>query len=318
MCKLLRTERKSNVTIYLDAVWVLNYFLDLMLLMLTGAIVKERVSRLRIFLGAFVASLIVPLSLYFPDTFLTTILGKLIYSFLIIICTFRFLSIPRTLKLLLTFYFITFSIGGGLIALHHMFQSTFGVSSSGILTFNKGYGDPVSWLFIIVGFPFVWLFTKKRLDKHAIEKIRYDQLYRVTLKLNGCHFSTNGYIDSGNQLVCPLTKKPVVIGDEVFLKQWFTEQEWNQLKAAHTYLTFDEIPNTWEKKIHVVPYQGVEGKSNFLLALRPDKLIIQYGEKEIMTDNVLIGIQFANLTKDHLYHCLLQPEIIKLAYNNSA
>ncbi|MBU5467731.1 sigma-E processing peptidase SpoIIGA [Virgibacillus sp. MSJ-26] len=306
------------MTIYLDAVWALNYFLDLMLLMLTGAMVKERVTKRRLLFGAFVASLIVPLSLYFPNTFLTSIVGKLLYSLLIVFCTFRFISIHRTLKLLLIFYFITFAIGGGLIALHHMAQSPVGMSDSGILTFSKGYGDPVSWLFILIGFPFVWLFTKRRLDKHAVEKIRYDQLYRVTLKMNGRTFSTDGYIDSGNQLVCPMTKKPVVIADQSFLKQWFAEVEWKQLKESHASLDFDNIPKAWEDSIHVVPYQGVEGGSNFLLALRPEKLTIQYDEDEIITNNVLIGIQFDNLTTDHLYHCLLQPEIIKLSNINTA
>lgn len=290
----------------------------MMLLMLTGAIVREKISRVRILAGAFVASLIVPLSLYYPDAFLTTIVGKLSYSLLIIYSTFRFRSISRTLKLLLTFYFITFSVGGGLTALHHMFQNPIGISQTGILTFNGGYGDPVSWLFILIGFPIVWLFTKKRLDKHAVDKIRYDQLYRVTLNMNNNEFSTDGFIDSGNQLVCPMTKRPVVIADEVFLKKWFTVEEWNQLKEAHTHLAFDSVPKKWEENIQFIPYQGVEGGSRFLLALRPEKLTIQYGEEEIITANVLVGIQFDSLTADHLYHCLLQPEIIKLAHNNTA
>lgn len=304
--------------IYLDAVWVLNFFLDLMLLMLTSALVKVRVSKRRMVLGAFIASLIVPLSFYFPHTFLTSISGKLLYSIFIIISTFHFNSIHKTFKLLLTFYFITFAIGGGLTGLHYMFQNPVRISEAGILTLNQGYGDPVSWLFILLGFPCVWVFTKVRLDRHAAEKIRYDQLYRVTLKMKGREFSTNGYIDSGNQLVCPLTKKPVVIGDEIFLKQWFSKEDWFQLKKSQTDMSFDHIPHEWEDSIHVVPYQGVEGGSKFLLALRPQRLIVHYGEKEIKTNNVLIGIQFANLTTDHLYHCLLQPQIIQLSDNNTA
>src|SRR5699024_96215 len=114
---------------------------------------------------------------------------------------------------LLLFYFITFSIGGGLIAAHFLLQNPVGISSNGILTMEKGYGDPISWIFIIVGFPIVWWFTKNRLDKHATDKIHYDQLYSVTIRLNGEDHSTKGYLDSGNQLVDPLTKKPVIICD---------------------------------------------------------------------------------------------------------
>ncbi|WP_337970411.1 sigma-E processing peptidase SpoIIGA, partial [Virgibacillus salexigens] len=56
----------------------------------------------------------------------------------------------------------------------------------------------------------------------------------------------------------------------------------------------------------------------FLLTLRPDKLIVYYGGQRIETSKVLIGIQFAELTKDRSYHCLLHPQIIILATIHSA
>ena len=306
------------MTIYLDAVWALNFLLDLMLLMLTQTLAKDTTNKLRIVIGAFIASLLVPITLYFPDTFLTSIYGKLIYSIIIILCTFRFISMYQITKLLLLFYFTTFSIGGGLIAIHFLFQSPLGFSPNGLLTFNSGYGDPISWLFILIGFPVLWLFTKSRMDRHAVEKIRYDQLYPVTIKLKNKSYSTTGYIDSGNQLVDPISKKPVIICDELFLKQWFSDNDWEMLKASHTELDFTKIPKEWERLIHIIPFHGVEGKSSFLIAIRPDSLVIQYDSKKITTNKVLIGIQFAQLTKDGSYHCLIQPQIIKLSTMESA
>lgn len=306
------------MTIYLDAVWTLNVLLDFMLLMLTGAIIKIRIHKRRLLFGAFIASLIVPVTFYFPDFFLTSLYGKVGFSIIIILSTFGWNSLARVLKLLVTFYFVSFAIGGGLIATHYMLQSSVDISSTAILTVNQGYGDPISWIFILIGFPASWLFTKWRLDKHAIDKIRYDQLYEVKIKMNGQNFETKGYIDSGNQLVCPLTKKPVVICDERFLKQWFTSEEWIQLKTVHNDLDFDHIPKKWEKLLNIVPYQGVEGTSSFLLALQPEELSVNYGETDIRVNNVLIGIQFGHLTEDSLYHCLLHPQIIKLTAVDSA
>ena len=65
-------------------------------------------------------------------------------------------------------------------------------------------------------------------------------------------------------------------------------------------------------------FHGVEGKSNFLFALKPDKLAISYEEQQIVATKLLIGIQFSNLTDDKHYHCLLHPQIIKLATIHSA
>lgn len=301
------------MTIYLDAVWALNFFLDMMLLMLTNYLVKARASHLKLILGAFVASLLVPISFFFPHTIFTTVFGKLSYSLVIILCTFGFYTVFRVVKILFVFYFTTFSIGGGLVALHFLFQHPIAVTSSGILTLQSGYGDPISWLFVVIGFPVIWMFTKSRMDKHATLKIRYDQLFPVTIQINKQSFTTMGYIDSGNQLIDPLTRQPVILGDEVFLKQWFTEEDWQLLKDAHNNLDFNHFPTAWEKRLHIVPYQGVGGQREFLFAIKPDKLVVAYENEQITVSRVLIGIQFALLTKDESYRCLLHPQIIKLS-----
>ncbi|MBY7143718.1 sigma-E processing peptidase SpoIIGA [Virgibacillus sp. NKC19-3] len=306
------------MTIYLDAVWTLNFFLDMMLLMLTQALARDSTRKRRIIIGAFIASLLVPITIYFPDSFFNSVIGKLLYSVIIILCTFGFFSIYRIMKMLLLFYFTTFAIGGGLIALHFLLQSPLGVSTNGILTFNSGYGDSISWIFVVIGFPLVWLFTKGRMDKHVVDKIRYDQIYPVTIQLKNRSYSTTGYIDSGNQLIDPLTKNPVIICDELFLKQWFTEADWNLLKTAHKELDLEKIPKKWENSIQIVPYRGVQGGNNFLFAIRPDQLIVYYGEQKIITRKLVIGIQFEALTKDRSYHCLLQPQIITKAVVHSA
>jgi len=306
------------VNIYLDAVWTLNFILDLMLLMLTQSLARDHTRKIRLVFGAFIASLLVPFSIYFPNTFFSSILGKFLYSILIILCSFKFLGIYRFVKLLFIFYFVSFSIGGGLIGIHFLFQNPIILSANGFLTFNSGYGDPISWLFVLIGFPIVYLFTKRRMDKHGIDKIRYDQIYNVSIKINHKIFTTSGYIDSGNQLVDPITKYPVIICDENYLKQWFSDDEWNVLKEAHQELDFSKIPKKWEKLIQIVPYQGVEGYSNFLIAMRPEKVIVYYHQNKIVTNKILVGIQFGNLTKDHSYHCLLQPQILTLVSDDSA
>jgi stage II sporulation protein GA (sporulation sigma-E factor processing peptidase) len=297
---------------------MLNFLLDMMLLFLTQALARESIRKKRIVFGAVVASLIVPVSFYFPDSFFASAMGKFMYSMLIIYCSFGYNSFHRMVKLLFLFYFVSFSIGGGLIAIHFLFQQPVSITANGILTVNQGYGDPISWLFVIIGFPFVWWFTKRRMDRHVAEKIRYDQLCPVTLQIKQQSCSTSAYIDSGNQLLDPITKKPVILCDETFLKQWFSEEDWEHLKQLQEYLDFTKIPEKWENFIQIVPYQGVQGKSMFLLTVRPDKITILYENKKIVTSHFLVGIQFAELTKDRSYHCLLHPQMIQLPAIHSA
>src|SRR5699024_11126120 len=102
--------------IYLDAVWALNFIFDFMLLLLTRSIARDPTSQRRLLFGAFIASLAVPISLYFPRFIFNHFFGKIIYSIIIIFCAFRFLNIYQFFKRLFIFYFVSFAIGGGLIA----------------------------------------------------------------------------------------------------------------------------------------------------------------------------------------------------------
>jgi len=311
-------KRRRELSIYLDAVLLLNILFDFMLLLLTNTLAKLNTKKLRLFIGALLASLIVPLSIFNPDHFITSPFGKILFSIFIILAAFGFKNIYRMFKLLFLFYFVNFSIGGGLVAIHFFLQNPVTLTNTGFFTYNTGFGDPISWIFIAVSFPVAWLFTKQRMDKHVQEKIRYDAFYPVTIQINKQSFSTNGYIDSGNQLVDPFTKKPVIICDEFFLEQWFEKEDWTQLKNAYHNWDMDSIPRQWVDYIHIIPFQGVEGGNGFIFAIKPDSLSIHYDMHQIQTSHFLVGIQFGQLTKDESYHCLLQPELIQSAAGYSA
>ncbi|MRH42173.1 sigma-E processing peptidase SpoIIGA [Aquibacillus halophilus] len=306
------------MTIYLDAIWLLNFLLDWMILLLTQSLVRDNTKSLRIISGAFVASVLVPITLFFPDSFFSSTVGKGLYSLLIIMTAFGFKNIRQFIKKLLSFYFISFALGGGLIALHFMLGKQISASNNGILTFQSGYGDQISWLFVGIGFPIIWWFTKSQMDKQALQNFRNDQLYNVTIQLKGKSFTTIGYVDSGNQLVDPFSKKPVVICDQSFLSHWFTAYDLQLLESAQVNLDFEQIPSEWEDVIHLVPYQGVGGNRTFMIVLKPDKILVNYEDKEISTKNVLIGIQFGDLASDGSYHCLLHPKLFKHSVATSA
>src|SRR5690625_4595825 len=142
---------------------MLNFLLDMMLLFLTQALARENIRKKRIIFGAMVASLIVPLSFYFPESFLTSTAGKLMYSILIIYCSFGYKSFHRMVKLLFLFYFISFSIGGGLIAIHFLFQQPVSITANGILNVYHGISDLISLFFVVIGFCLLLLFIMRRI-----------------------------------------------------------------------------------------------------------------------------------------------------------
>lgn len=297
------------MTIYLDAVITLNVLFDMMLLLLTNYIVKANASRLRIFLAALFAALIVPIHIYFPQSFLTTALGKVLFSMLIILIAFRLITVFHFLKLLMTFYFVTFAIGGGLIATYYLFEHPL-ISIFNQYAIRSQYGDPLSWLFVLIGFPLIAFYLKRQLDRQQIQQLEHNQLYPVVIRMNMQSYQTNGFLDTGNQLIDPLTKQPVVICDAIFLQQWFEKSDWDALTIAYHRKDYSAIPEQWSNQIRLIPYYGVSGKRELLMALRPESLIVFINEEKIVNKNVLVGIQFGKLSIDETYHCLLHPHLI--------
>lgn len=317
--KQRKSGRTESMILYLDIIIILNLLFNLMILSLTKYLARVHTTIYRLLFGTMIATSLVPIVIYFPDSYFNSMLGKGIYSIFIVIAAFGIKSIFHIMKNICIFYFISFSIGGGLFGLHFLVQDTLGNKTNKFLLYvNNLYGDQMSLLIILIGFPIIWFFTKTRMDRHVKDKIKYDQMYNCIFTINEVSHQTVGYIDSGNHLVDPLSNRPVVICDETFLKNFFTDKDWELLCSSIINHDMEQIPTSIQKQISIVPYQGVGGNSDLLFTIRPDKLTVFYENEVIETNDVLIGIQLANLTADNSYHCLLHPQIIHLSTVRSA
>lgn len=313
-----KEEGEDNVTIYLDAVWLLNFFLDWMILMLTHSLSKSQNNRWRLILGAGVASLLVPINIYFPASLWSSPLGKGIFSIIIIFTAFGFRNLRIFVRHILYFYFISFAIGGGLFGIYFVLNEHIQVSNGVIVTYQTGFGDGVSWLFVFIGFPIVWWFTKKRMDQLVVQQMKYDEMVQVKVSIMGETQETTALIDSGNQLTDPITKRPVIICDESLMKGWFSEEDWKLMKQVSEELSLDQLPDRWSDQVRIIPYQGVSGQSAFMMAIKPDWIEVTTQGRQVNVNQVLVGVQFGQLAPDDSYHCLMHPHLLKTIAVESA
>ncbi|MDX8044936.1 sigma-E processing peptidase SpoIIGA [Gracilibacillus sp. S3-1-1] len=293
------------VVVYLEIVWLLNFMIDWMILLLTQSITKYMTKWFRIVLASFFGSVIVPISFLFP-AFPIDMLGvKVAHSFLIIFIAFGFRNVATYLKVVCTFYFMTFSIGGGLFAIHYLF------STDSLFAQVNMQSDQIHGLFVLIGFPIIYYFTKIRMDKHKLEQFQQEFFYRVHIKWKERQVETTGYLDSGNHLVDPLTQTPVIIVDETVLLHWFTEEEVSQLHTTSQDLTNDGVDQFSPVTFRMLPFQGVGGNVDFMLAFKPDLFLIEVNGSKQTFKKVLIGIKFGTLVADDSYHCLLHPKLFQ-------
>lgn len=125
-------------------------------------------------------------------------------------------------------------------------------------------------------------------------------------------------IDTGNQLYDPLTRTPVMVL-EVSLCQDYISESWmrkirdaevDQMIAAIG--TDDETdPFIWQDRLRLVPYRGINKSTQFMLAIKPDRVIISYQDKQNESHKVLIGLDGGKLSSDNSYQAIIHPMLMQ-------
>src|SRR5690625_3175632 len=111
-----------------------------MILRLTGYLNKKKNSGLRMVIGSLFASSIVFVTVFMPNSVLLHPIGKITFSLLIIMITFKHFSWFEMLKTWLLFYFISFALGGIILGLIFIFIVIVQFDFGSILMINIGYG----------------------------------------------------------------------------------------------------------------------------------------------------------------------------------
>ncbi len=297
------------MTIYLDIIWLLNFLIDLLLLMLTSFVLKKRTTKKRLVLGALFASMYIFFLFYPGGEFMTHPIMKGIYSIFIILIAFRFQHIQSFVQALLMFYFVNFAVGGGLIGLHFFLQVDQSFIQGTFATRGNQFGSPISWLFVVVGFPLMIFYAKNRFDALESVKIRYDETMDVHLEIDEEIYEFKGFIDSGNQLTDPFSQKPIMILDMTKLSTRLPEDFVQLSKRKPENLT--DIPDHYAGRISLVPYRTIGKEQQFLWTIRPDKIIVYDSGEGFDCSKTLVGLSTISLGEDGEHECLLHPKMMQ-------
>lgn len=242
---------------------------------------------------------------------------KLLYSILIVYATFGFLKFRYFIKNLLTFYFITFTVGGGMLGLHYFFQTDIAFLNGLIASRSSGFGDPISWMTVLIGFPLVWYFSKHNIEEIEITKINFEQLVDVQIKVDEDILYLKGLIDSGNQLYDPITQTPVMILDFERASAFFPETLIKQSQNPEI-LDYNSIDSKWAHRIRIIPFRAVGQDHRLLLAIKPDQVVIFTKEEQIIVKKVFIGIGQTILSSNGEYDCIIHPKMLTNTSHRSA
>ncbi|MGN1370953.1 MAG: sigma-E processing peptidase SpoIIGA [Candidatus Coprovivens sp.] len=195
--------------VYVDLVLIVNFFIDLLLLLSVNYILRRNIKWWRLVFGSLFGnvSLII---LFFKIDNLFLLIFKLLISFFIIVISFGFRDIKYTIKNILYFYLVSMLLGGGIEFLSNQFK----YSNNGLLFIDNGLGLSYIMIFIVGVFIFI------KYIKCFIElKNNYSNYFRCKLYFDNKNIiELNAFLDTGNKLKDPYSNKSIILVDKIKIK----------------------------------------------------------------------------------------------------
>lgn len=200
----------DDMTLYLDLIALLNFFMDFLLLMTVNLTLKRNISIKRMLLGSLLGSLTL-IFLFLKTSTIILLLFKIITSFFICITTFHFKNWHYTFQNM-TYFYMTGTILGGFL---YYLNLEFSYKHEGIIFFHHGLS--INFIFLIIISPII-LYIYVRSQKKI--KTTYNHYYKlnITFKDNKT-LSVNAFLDTGNKLKDPITNKSIILVEEKVLEK---------------------------------------------------------------------------------------------------
>lgn len=238
--------------IYLDLVFLLNFFFDFLLLYGTSKILKEMVPIKRLVLGSVIASLSVFL-LFIKLNSVSLFLIKVIISIGIILTTFGKRNFIKNISY---FYLLSIVLGGSL----YLLNISFTYRNQGILFINNGLS--INFILLIIVSPIIIFCYVK---EHILYKNTYGNIYEVLIIKNNKKYKLMGLLDTGNRLKDPYKGRSVILVNNDIL-----------MEGDIVYVPYKALNTTGVIKCYKVDKVIVEEKefSNCLVGISKDKITI--------------------------------------------
>lgn len=296
--------------IYLDIIWLLNFLFNSLLLFVTGIILKRKIWKKRVLLSGFIGAFIVfaPFSPY--ASFFLTPLFKIAISIIMVWLAFGYKRFRYFFVNLMMFYLCTFTVGGALIGTHFLLNFHFDINHSLFLSNIQGFGDPISWIFVVIGFPFAIYFSKGTFDQFETYKLKTDQLVEVSIDIQGKSAQLIGLVDTGNLLYDPISKKPVMIASLKKTAHLFPPELLPVFEDVNHLVNMKDSWGEWVEKLSVIPFRAVGERNRLIAAVKPNMVQIKKDGTITETNRVYVAFVNEQLSSEDLFDCIVHPKLI--------
>lgn len=170
----------------------------------------------------------------------------------------------------------------------------------------------IAFWFILFAFGGVMLFFRiVQSSKQRTERMS-GFLGQVQVWIGQDHIECTGLLDTGNQLYDPLTRTPVMVM-EAALWESYLPASWlrkcSEGNADQLVMELGDESFSWQDRVRLVPYRGINRSHSFMLALKPDRVEVVMNGAHFVHHRVLIGLDGGTLSAEGKYRAIIHPDV---------
>jgi len=244
------------------------------------------------------------------------VLVKIALSLAMLLIAFGFGGLQQFLRNAAAFYGINFAAAGGVIGLHYLSQSRGGVWDRLWLTEGGGVGVELQYglAAVLAAAGAALLLWRAVWSARKRTERTLDSLAEVTVEIGGRSVRCAGLVDTGNRLYDPLTRTPVMVAEAALWEDELPAGWIGALQAGEVERLLSgpgPAGHEWGDRLRFVPFRGIGGKAQLMLAIKPDRVRIERDGRSFETGRVLVGLEGGRLASDGSYRAIIHPSLLE-------
>lgn len=268
-----------NMTVYLDIVFIENILMNYIILFGTGTAQKIKMKNINLILSSAIGALYAVISYLQIIPIYSKLYMKILLSMIMIYIAFYPQNIKKMLKSLTLFYLISFATGGCALALLYIMAPSNVSINNGI--FILKYPMKVVITSGLIGF----IIIQCSFNMNKRKLMNKDLICNLKIKICGKTIKTKAFMDSGNSLKDPFTKKPVIIVEKKIISEVVDIEKINGGDS--------------ELKIRLIPFKTIGNSNGMLMGIQSEYAEVEYDEEKSIINNVIIGIYDKKINKKY-------------------
>lgn len=309
--------------IYIDLLFLINFVMDIILLIVLKKVRKLNSTTLRLVLASMVGGVNACIIALLPNLNMVIkfIFIYIITTYLLVRIAYRFTNVLELLKNIVMLFIITFFFGG-------LFNSLYYYTNLGYffreLLINGLFSNVKIKYFLLLS-PVIFIVVKLFIKALEETKRKTHNLYELEVKYRNESVKLKGLYDTGNSLREPISKRPVAIAQYDAVKTLLPDDLKNliEIYLKDGFFNQNSINIEYSLAIRFIPYKSIGKDKGMLIGVIFNELIVHSIEEaanskreknsnNFVSNNrkVIIAMHNGKLSNNDDYQVILHKELL--------